>query len=370
MKRWKRTTLLLALLLLVASLTLYWKLPREAAEPVTVVEASLGTIEQSISAPGSVEAGRKVLVPAEPTARIVALYFREQDLVKEGQILAKLDDTELSAQLQQTEAALKLAEANLAHAQKVLEETQALYRKGYVARQEVDTAQGQVNLYQTQIEEKKAALQLLKAKLGRAWIRAPIGGVITRKFVEVGGIVSASSRGGGQLQPAAIAEIADLSALEFHVEVDQTEISRVRRGQQAVIALDAFPDRRFTGFVEEITLASVEELGERVRYKVKVALQKPGVRLRLGMTGTADFILSKKEKVLTLPASVILQKGEEEYVFVVDNGRARRRVLRTGLKNEEVVEVVSGLQPGEKVIDQGKGKVKDGQMVEVLNATR
>jgi len=370
MKRWKRTALL-ALLLLIASLVLYWKLPREAVEPVTVVEASLGTIEQSVSAPGSVEAGRKVLVPAEPTARIVALSFREQDLVKEGQILAKLDDTELSAQLQQTEAALKLAEANLAHARKVLEETQTLYKKGYVARQEVDTAQGQVNLYQAQSAEKKAALQLLKAKLEKTWIRAPIGGVITRKFVEVGGIVSASSRGaGGQLQPAAIAEIADLSALEFHVEVDQTEISRIRRGQQAVITLDAFPDRRFTGLVKEITLASVEEIGERVRYKVKVALQKPGVRLRLGMTGTADFILSRKENVLTLPASVILQKGDEEYVFVVDNGRARKKILRTGLKNEEVVEVVSGLQAGEKIIDQGRGKVKDGQRVEVLNATR
>lgn len=372
MKRWKRPAILLMLLLGAALLALYQKLPREEVEKVTVVEAALGTVEETVSTTGSVEAGRKVLVTADPGFRIAALYFQEQDRVKKGQSLAKLDDAELSTQVRQIQAALELATANLANAEDVLDRTRTLYEKGFVARQEVEAAGRQIDLYTTQIEEKRASLQLLQDKLKRTLIQAPIGGVITRKFVEEGGVVSGASRGltgspGGRVEPLAIAEIADLDAPEVVAEVDQTDIAKIRRGQRAVIALDAFPDREFAGVVEEITLSSEQDVRERVRYQVKVKLQKPDGRLRLGMTGTVNVILSSKEDALTLPASVVLQKGEEELVFVVEGGKARFRRVTTGLRNEDIVEIASGVRAGEQVIDQGRGKVKDGQLVEVLN---
>jgi hypothetical protein len=104
-----------------------------------------------------------------------------------------------------------------------------------------------------------------------------------------------------------------------------------------------------------------------VRYKVRVALEKTHVALRLGMTGTADFILARKEHILTLPSSVIVERDGQAFVFVVDEGKARQRPLHIGLRNEELVEVVSGLQAAEQVIQRGRNKVKDGQAVEVLN---
>jgi RND family efflux transporter MFP subunit len=250
-----------------------------------------------------------------------------------------------------------------------------LFEKGYIARQEVEAAQRQVDVYRAQIEEKKAAIQLLKAKLERSNIRAPISGAVTRKLVEVGGIVSDGSRGfpgnsGGQLQPMGIAEIAHLEALEFHVDVDQTEIGMIKRGQRAVIALDAFSDRQFAGTVAEITLSSMEEMGGRVRYKVRVALQRSDAPLRLGMTGTVQFIVARQDHVLTLPTSVLMQRGAEEYVFVVEEGRAHLRSVQTGLRNEDVFEVVAGMARGDVVIDQGRSRVKDGEAVEILNGRR
>ncbi len=375
MTRTTRTVILLGLLLLGAGSVVYWSFPREGIQAVTVVEASPGTIEQTISATGFVEAHRKILVTAEPGARIAALYFNEQDSVAKGRVLAKLDDVELSTQLRQTESTLKLAEANLANADAVLEQTKTLHEKGYVARQEVDASQRQVDLYRSQVEEKKATIQLVRAKLERSFIRAPISGVVTRKFVEVGGIVTDASRGGtgapvGQVSPIGIAEIADIAAFEFHAEVDQTDIGKLKRGQQAVVVLDSFPDRRLAGSIEEITASSIEGVGERVRYRVKVALQKPEVSLRLGMTGTADFILARKEHVLTLSAAVVLQRGEAEYVFVVEEGRAHQKNIQTGLATRETVEVISGLRAGDRVVDQGRGKVQDRQRVEVLHAAR
>jgi RND family efflux transporter MFP subunit len=372
MKAWRRTAIFLLLSGLVAAAVVYWKGSQFKTETVTVVQTSIGSVEQVISATGSVEAKRKVLVTADPGAKIAALYFNEQDIVHKGQLLAKLDDIELITQLRQLEVAQNLAKANLTDAQSGLEQTKSLYEKGYLARQEVEAASRQVDLYRSQVDEKKAGIQLLKTKLERSVIRAPISGAITRKLVEVGGIVSDGSRGlgtnpGGQLQPMAVAEIAHLEALEVHVDVDQTDIGMIKRGQHAVIVLDAFPDRRFTGTVEEVTLSSVEETGGRVRYKVRVELQKSDAALRLGMTGTVDFLIARKENIVTLPASVLIQRGGEEFVFVVEDGKARLKPIRTGLRTEDVVEVVAGLHVGQQVIDQGRARVKDGLPVEVLN---
>ncbi|MFN3476818.1 MAG: efflux RND transporter periplasmic adaptor subunit [Candidatus Methylomirabilales bacterium] len=375
MRRWKNAALLLILLLLAASPFLYQRFLREKAEKVTVVEATLGTVEEIVSATGSVEAREKVLVNAEPGGRIVALYFREQDRVKKGQVLAKLDDAELSAQLSQAQAGFKLARANLANAEANLQRTRRLYEKEFAARVEVEAAQMQTDLYQTQVEERKTTLELLRSKLERTSIVAPISGIITRKFLEEGGVISGLAKGPGgdskgRFEPVAIAEIADLDSPEFHVDVDQMDIGRIRIGLKAAIALDAFPGRRFAGTVKEIALTSAERLGGRVQYGVKVKIEQPDVPLRLGMTGTVDFILARKEGVLTLPASVILQRGEGEFVFIVDENRAHLRRITTGLRGEEVVEVISGLKAGEPVVDRGREKVKDGQLVEVLNAKR
>jgi RND family efflux transporter MFP subunit len=375
MQRWPGIALVLGLVILASSAGLYWKLPWQKIETVTVVEAAVGTLEQSITATGSVDARRKVVVTAEPGIRIAVLYFNEQDIVANGQVLAKLDDIELSTQLRQMEGALHLAKSNLGDAEATLKRTRSLHEKGYIAHQEVEASQLQVDLYRTQVEDKKAAITLLKTKIEQTLIRAPVSGVITRKLVEVGGLVSDGTRGtaasaGGQLQLKGIAEIAQLDALEFHADVDQTDIGALKRGQRVAIALDAFPDRHFKGTVEETTISNIEEASGRVRYKVRVALEKSDVPLRLGMTGTADFILARKENILTLPSSVVAQRQGEELVFVVEDGKAWQRPIRIGLRNEELVEVVSGLQAGVQVIQQGRNKVRDGQAVEVLNGRR
>ena len=375
MRRWTLVTAMVGLIILASSGVLYWTLSRQSVEPVSVVEVSVGTLEQTITATGSVEARRKVLVTAEPGARIAALYFNEQDIVAHGQVLAKVDDIELVIHRRQIEAALNLAKTNLAEAGATLERTRSLYEKGYIARQEVDASQLQVDLYRTQLVDKQAAIQLLKAKIDQTLIRAPVSGAVTRKLVEVGGVVSDGTRGptataGGQLQPKIIAEIAHLDALEFHADVDQTDIGLLTRRQRAIMALDAFPEMRFQGSVEEITLSNVEEVSGRVRYKVRVAMEKADVPLRLGMTGTADFILAHKENTLTLPSSVVVEREGETFVFVVEDSKAWQRSLRIGLRNEALVEVVSGLQAGEQVIQQGRSKVMDGQAVEILNGRR
>jgi RND family efflux transporter MFP subunit len=372
MRYWSRVGIGVGLIIVASAVILYWQRARHTVEMVTVIEPSVGNLEQTITATGSVEARRKVLVTAEPGSRIAALYFNEQEIVPHGRVLAKVDDAELVTQRRQMEAALSLAKTNLAEAEATLERTRSLYEKGYVARQEVDAAQLQVDLFRTHVTDKQAAIQLLKVKIDQTLIRAPVSGAITRKLVEVGGVVSDGARGpaanaGGPLQPKIIAEIAHLDALEFHADVDQTDIGALNRRQRVRVALDAFPELRFQGSVDEITLSNVEEVSGRVRYKVRVAMEKTPAPLRLGMTGTADFILARKENILTLSSAVVVERDGEAFVFVVDEGKARQRSLHFGLRTEESVEVVSGLQGTDQVIERGRHKVKDGQAVEIVH---
>src|SRR5215510_1021091 len=165
MKHWTRVSMVVVLIILVSAVVLYWQRSRHIVEMVTVIEPSIGILEQTIRATGSVEARRKVLVTAEPGTRIAALYFDEQAIVAHGQVLAKVDDIELVTQRRQMEAALNLAKTNLAEAESTLERSRSLYEKGYVARQEVDASQLQVDFYRTQVADKQAAIHLLKAKI-------------------------------------------------------------------------------------------------------------------------------------------------------------------------------------------------------------
>jgi len=370
MRRWVKGALLLVVLAGVGA-GAYQYLTREDVEKVTVIEASLGTVEETVSATGAVQPVRTILVPIEPGARVAEVYFKEQDHVQKGQVLAKLDDTDLVSQVNQHEANLRLLEQNLASAQLNVQRLRRLLAKGFAARQEVETAEQQVNASRAQIEERTLALALVKSRQQRTVVPAPITGVVTRKYVTEGGIVGDTSRAFAPAPVPAIAEIAELGSSEFNADVEQADIVKIRMLQKAVIRLDPFAGRVFPAWTREIGLASVADPTGRVRYQVKLHVDTPErVVLKVGMSGTVNFLLGRKTQVVTVPLAMVLQQGEDEFVFVLDKDRARLRKIKTGLHGEEVIEVVSGLQAGELLIDQGRAKLKDGRRVELVNAKR
>lgn len=373
MRRWLKSLVLLALLT-GAAVAAYRYWGREEPTKVTVVPVELRTVQQEVTATGSTQVNRAVQVTAELGTRIVALYFQEGDRVEQGQVLARLDDSELVSQLGQTRHGLDLTERNLAHARDQLERVRRLYDKGFAARQEVEAAERQVDSHRTQLEDQKAALALLNAKRARTSVLAPISGVVTRKFVVEGGIVSDAAGGraglGGREGGLVIAEIAELEPLEFHAEVDQADIGKIKIGQAATVRLDAFPDQTFPARPKEIALLASPDPTGRTRYRVRLRLAEPPGRLQVGLTGTVTFVIARRSQVRTVSAPLVLQQGDDEFVFVLEGDRARLRKITTGLRGEDVFEVVSGLEASDVVIDQGRTKLKDGQRVEVLNAKR
>jgi HlyD family secretion protein len=371
MKRVVKVSIIVAALL-AGVVGAYGYFNREEPEKVTVIKLSRLTIEETVAATGAVEPVRTMLVTVEPGARIASIHFREQQYVRQGELLAKLDGTELVAQLSQHRANLTLAEANLAAAEVNLQRFRRLYEKGFAARQEVENAERQIDLYRAQIADRQAAIALVEAKQARTSIVSPINGVVKRKLVEVGGVVADTNpRVPGQpAQTTTIAELAELGSTEFHADVDQADIAKLRVGLAATLQIDAFPRRDFQATTREIAVASTPDPAGRVRYQVKLAVGSDARLLKVGMTGSVKFVIAKKSGALALPLSVILQQGDAEAVYVLEDGKAIIKKIKTGLQGEDLVEVVSGLNPEDLVIDQGRAKLKNGRRVELVDAKR
>lgn len=359
-------------IVLTGAVGVYTYLGSETPDRVTVIRPSTQTIEETISSSGSMVSSRTVLVTMDPGGRVASIHFQEQDRVRKGQLLARLDDSDLRGQLTQNRGNLTLAQGNLSNADVNLSRLRRLYEKGFAARVDMENAERQVELYKTQIEDRKAAISMLEAKRERTMIVSPIDGVVTRKVAEEGGIVpERDARSLGQAsQSTAIAELAELGSLEFQADVDQADIAKIRIGQTATVQIEAFPGRTFEATPREVAAASTPDAANRVRYAVKLAVRSRKDVLQVGMTGSARFVTAKKAQVLTVPVSVTLQQGDDESVFIVKDGKAVLRKIKTGLRGEDAVEVVSGVALGDLVIDQGRAKLKDGRRVEVVDAKR
>jgi HlyD family secretion protein len=184
-----------------------------------------------------------------------------------------------------------------------------------------------------------------------------------------------------------VAEIADLSDLEVNVDVDEVDIAKIQVGQQAAITVDAFPEKPYKGVVKEIALMTSGRREVGITYRVKARITNPDRALKLGMTANLDFLLEKREQVLTVPKSAIVTTGDTQFVFTIKDDTVSRRPIETGFEGEEFMGITSGLQPGEKVVigiktasdgaeewsPFGQGttpddmlKLKDGQTVKVL----
>ena len=212
---------------------------------VKTAEASLGEITQSISYAGSIASPRRVKVGSKIAGRVAAVLFDELDEVRAGQVLIKLEDAELKAQLSQAQEALNQAQINLVTIEKNLTRVKELFKKGFVSTEQLDTAQQAYDVGRALIKQNQANHAFIRARLGSTTLTAPLSGTIVSKNVTVGEIVAGALGGGTFSVPTPIAEIADLNNLEVYVDVDEVDISKVHVEQEALITVDAYPDKTF-----------------------------------------------------------------------------------------------------------------------------
>lgn len=370
------------LLVLVASIGggVYAWLNRERpieVEVATVTERAAGAQASVLNASGYVTARRRATVSSKITGRVVEVNVEEGMEVREGQVLARLDDSTVRAALALAEAELEAArravpesEVRLDEARINLRREEQLRKDGLNTQADLDRAQAEVNSLiariaslreQIRVAERQVALQ--KAALDDTIIRAPFSGVAISKDAQPGEMVSPVSAGGGFTRTG-ICTIVDMRSLEIEVDVNESYINRVLPNQPVAAVLDAYPDWQIPGRV--ITTVPAADR-QKATVLVRIAFDELDPRILPDMGVKVTFLreadddsVSSKQPVTLAPKSAIREENGTRYAFVVREQTVERRAVQTAGMDGDRVEVIAGLRGGERVVVSPPAELVEG----------
>lgn len=328
-----------------------------------VVRSAGATAVQGTAANGYVVARRQAALSTDIQGRLVELRVEEGDHVQAGDLIARLDTRELEATRERLRAELATAEAQAEWARLDLERKQPLLEQGDVSRSDVDFARVERDRTAAQVEALRAALAEAEVQLSRSSVFAPFAGVITARNAEVGEVVSSLSAGANAV--GSVATLVDFDTLEVQIELSQTALKAAREGAPVLIFLDAWPDRGYRGRVRQIwPTADREKFTVELRAEFLERDERILPEMRVRVVFTADESVAPPEPEVLLPAAALGADGA--HVFVVEQGRALRRAVRTGgAAGDGRLRVLEGLEGGETVVLDPPAGLADGAAVSV-----
>jgi RND family efflux transporter MFP subunit len=380
--------LLVIVLAAVAGAALWYWFRAPRAVPVrvaSVVEtgaASGSSGPTVLNASGYVTARRRATVSSKMTGKVVEVWVEEGMAVKAGQVLARLDDSTLRRYLELAEAELGASrrtaaetEVRLKEARQTLDRARALVRDGISGQADLDRAEAEVDALKARLEltreqvtvaERQVAVR--RADVDDTVIRAPFSGVALSKDAQPGEMVSPVSAGGGFTRTG-ISTIVDMSSLEIEVDVNESFINRVTKGQKVDATLDAYPDWRIPAHV--ITIVPTADR-QKATVLVRIGFEAldprilPDMGVKVAFMGALEPAASAQARPrLTVPRGAIRTDQGQPVVFVVVEDRVERRAVRLGDAKGDAAEIVSGLAAGERVVVDGPPDLAGGRRVVV-----
>lgn len=377
-RSWRLWTVLAVVLVLAVAIVML-RNNGVSVETATVVQTYPTQSFTLLNASGYLVAQRKAAVASKITGRLEWLGVEEGSRVKAGQVLARLENRDLVASLDQSRSGVYTAKANLDQAQaerddasKSFERQKELIKQGIVARSEYDLAEARYRRAVAGVQGAQAAVQAAAAVLrgaeaayDYAQIRAPFDGVVLTKNADVGDIIT--PLGAAANAKAAVVTMADLSSLEVEADVSESNLAQVRAGQPCEIILDALPGSRFRGQVHTVVPTADRS---KASVLVKVRFVDTDHRILPEMSAKVAFLSREANKEDQQPRTavnpaVIVGQGSEARVYRIRGARAQVVPVRVGQRLGDLVEV-SGLKPGEKVIAKPLERISDGSRVKVV----
>ncbi|HBG71564.1 MAG TPA: efflux RND transporter periplasmic adaptor subunit [Bacteroidales bacterium] len=378
---------------------------------VAVENVSSRDIIETVSASGKIQPVREVKLSPDVSGEIVELLVKEGDLVKEGQVLARVKPDIYQANYEQIAANVNSQKANLSNAEARLSQTEAqflntessykrnktLFDQGVISNAEFDAAQAQFDVAKAEVQASKQTVNAAKfnvysaqasmseasKNLSRTTIVAPVDGTISTLNVEVGERVAGASQFGSGTE---ILRIADMAEMEVMASVNENEVVRLSLGDTAIVDVDAYPNKKFKGIVTEIgNSANVSGISADQVSNFDVTIQilsssyadmipKGAIDyspFRPGMSASVEIQTEKVKQVLSVPVQSVTTRDESdvlvtddkekkekkndqdavtEFVFVIENGIAKRKTVKTGVQDNEYIQILEGLKKDEVVI--------------------
>jgi HlyD family secretion protein len=388
---------------------------------VTTQKVELREIVETVSATGKIYPEVEVSISSEVSGEILELPFNEGDQVKKGDLLVRVNPDLIESALARSEASLKNMQAGLEQVEATLKQAEAdynrskgLYEKGVISRADWDAAVANYestmaakNSSYYAVQSAAATVKETRDNLSRTTIYAPMDGTISLMSVELGERVVGTQ----QMAGTEILRLADLKNMEVEVDVNENDIVKVNIGDSTIVEVDAYLKKEFKGIVTEIANSAQGTLSadQVTNFKVKVRILEESYMdllegqqdnyspFRPGMTATVDIITNRRPNAVSVPISAIVVKSDTtsakktygkdsandfegsvtsdekfECVFVNDGGKAKLKVVETGIQDDTNIEITSGLSEGENIITGPYNLVsktlKPGDLIEEKNS--
>jgi len=341
----------------------------------------------TVTASGKIQPKSKVDVSSDITGRIIELRVKEGDMVKQGDLLLRIDPSTFEASVARAEAGLASAraaavqaEANRAQAERAAQRSRELRAQNpnLVSDEQLEQAETTFRVAEAigtsaerQVDQAQASLQEARDQLAKTVLRSPMNGQVTRVAVEEGEV---AVPGTFSRETGLLATVSDLSVIQVNVQVDETDVVRLHMGDSTEVTIDAFPDTTFAGRVTKIAQSSSQisaaaaSADRAVDYDVEVTLDNPPPGVRPDLSATAKIVTATRDSSLSIPiialtvrentpisseiAPADTAKGERETegVFVVQGGVAQFRPVKVGIAGEEHFEILEGLALGDSIV--------------------
>ncbi|HSV27606.1 MAG TPA: efflux RND transporter periplasmic adaptor subunit [Sedimentisphaerales bacterium] len=357
---------LLTIVLLVVRLTGEVRETPERLVPVEVEIVSKGDIEEIISATGLVEARAIVHVMPKVSGRLESLAAVASDgstvrveegvSVGRGQQIGEIDRALHAAAASQAVAQVAAVRAEADDAERESRRMASLFESGSATAQMRDRASAAAQATAARLKAAEAASELAQINLRESVLRSPLDGVVTRRHIDEGNLVSVG-------QP--VVTIADMAEVKVVVNIPDRLAAVVTEGMPCRLMVDAYPDKVFEAYVRTVYPALAPET---LSLQVEIRLDNSKMKLKPGMFARVELVTAQKEDVVVLPIDAILGgKVGEAFVYVVEDGTARRRVVERGIIQADRVEITGGLDAGEQLVVTGMTYLKDEMKVEVIS---
>ena len=359
--------------LLISLLTLVCGCSKQNAKPAVTPTLTLKMIqleprmlEEYVEVTGSLISSVAVDVKTEFAGRVIALRKQEGEPVREGELLAQLDDTNARLSMGQAQANLEVSKAALdrarvaeEHAKTEEERAQNLLRSGGITDKDLLAAQvasrdahAQVKLVEAQVDQTRQALAITQKRVNDCRIVSPIDGTVERKALNPGSYVDAF---------ALVYRLVDNQRLELETLVPSSDIARIAKGQTIRFNVAAFPGEEFTATL--LTVSSGVQPQNR-SLPVRASVPNPTGKLKAGMFVKGRIIIGRKSNALIAPADALWRRaGQPPFVYVVDHDLARRQEVKLGIEQPNSVEIVEGLKAGESVVAEQSLELAEGVRV-------
>lgn len=380
-KRFGLIVLVLVILAGIAAAAYAFRNQKSVVEVTTATKVEAGGRQSLLNASGYVTPRRRATIAAKITGRVTGVFFDEGTHVRQGQLLATLDDSDAKRALDSAKADRESAQAAIAdyvvqlkNAKVQLGRAQQLQKAGVQTQEALDNAStaadsltARIELAKQQVLGADARIREAQQAVDNTIIRSPFDGIVVSKDAQVGEMVSPISAGGGFTRTG-IATIVDMHSNEIEVDVNESYIARVEPNQPVTATLDAYPDWQIPAKVRTVIPTADRQ---KATVKVRISFLKldpkilPDMGVKVSFLAEEQPVAKGPEPKTYIPKSAVRSEAGNSFVLLVHDGKVERRAVRLGADRGTDVAVMAGVTPGDSLVVAGPATLHDGDKVEI-----